>query len=70
VGGFLILTGVSFLQLDSGEGETRATRVESRIGREELFKKHFITSNTEIAEKTIGVTQARGAYTQVLGIKL
>ena len=47
------LTGVGFLQKHSDEGETRRTRGESGQGREELFKQHFITSNTKIAEKTI-----------------
>ncbi len=47
------LTGVGFLQKHSDEGETRGTRVESGQGRGESFKKHFVTNNTEMAEKTI-----------------
>ncbi len=56
--------------LDGANVERLATMIEQQAKQAQFIVVSLRRPMIESAERTIGVTQARGAYTQVLGLKL
>jgi chromosome segregation protein len=56
--------------LDGANVERLARMIKKQAGQAQFIVVSLRRPMIESAERTIGVTQARGAYTQVLGINL
>ena len=56
--------------LDGANVERLARMIKQQSQQAQFIVVSLLRPKLESADRTIGVTQARGSYTQVLGIKL